>query len=73
METKKKLPTYTAEFRDRAVRLAKEQRPDYQSNQAVLKVLPSYRTLNEKVQVRVFYATIWAVYSAHRSKASERE
>ncbi len=36
-------------------------------------VLPSYRTLNEKVQVRIFYATIWAVYSAHRSKASERE
>ncbi len=36
-------------------------------------VLPSYRTLNEKVQVRVFYVAIWAVYSAHRSKASERE
>lgn len=41
METKKKLPTYTAEFRDRAVRLAKEQRPNYNSNQAVFSTIAS--------------------------------
>ena len=34
MEKKKKVPTYTAEFRDRAVRLAKEHRDDYSSDNA---------------------------------------
>ena len=35
MEQKKKSPEYTVEFRDRAVRLAKEHRSNYNSDNAV--------------------------------------
>ena len=35
MESKKQTPKYTAEFRERGVRLYREQRPDYTSDNEI--------------------------------------
>lgn len=41
MTQKKKHPTYTPEFRERGVRLFREHRPDYASNNAAYKAIGS--------------------------------
>ena len=41
MESKKHTPKYTAEFRERGVRLYREQRPDYTSDNAAYRAIAS--------------------------------
>src|SRR6056297_2887244 len=41
MESKKQPPKYTAEFRERGVRLYREQRPDYTSDNAAYRAIAS--------------------------------
>jgi len=42
MESKKKpTPSYTAEFRERGVRLYRERRPDYRSDNAAYRAIAS--------------------------------
>ena len=41
MDQKKPTPKYTAEFRERGVRLFREQRPDYTSDNAAYRAIAS--------------------------------
>jgi transposase-like protein len=65
MESKKKhTPTYTAEFRERGVRLYREHRPDYTSDNA------AYRAIASKLGCSHDTLRAWCLQAA--SDAGER-
>ncbi len=61
MEQRKPTPKYTAEFRERGVRLYREQRPDYMSDNA------AYRAIASKLGCSHDTIRAWCIQAARDS------